>query len=293
MKKLALLFLILFISFEFAYSKDTFKDDQGNAGHADDLSKLLTGKPYYGNSGNHRLFPILTGLAHIMYLTVDSTHRADPLQSMGDVDRAIQYLNEHKTELKIQSIPNFNEFLTPGGAYHGEYTHLGWNHKYADETQQKWLVRKDILHAALGKQFSFFPLLDRQRLDSLSALLYYVHILGDHENNTITTARTRIPIRNLNEQDIFFDDHTVPIRWERNNNGIPQTNIIAELNYHLNIVFKRQQNTDRYKRIISRINGYLPERHQDKAKWLLQILFDNVPYLLKEETFARDFTGLL
>jgi hypothetical protein len=36
--------------------------------------------------------------------------------------------------------------------------------------------------------------------DSFAALLYYVHILGDHEHNTATTAYTRIPIKSFDEQ---------------------------------------------------------------------------------------------
>ena len=296
MRKLLVFCLIIFLTFEFAYSKDTFKDDQGNAGHADDISKLLTGRPYYSNSGNHRLFPILTGLAHIMYLTVDSTHGADdPSQGADDVQKAIRYLNENKSSLKIDRIPNLNEFLTPGGSFHGEYTHLGWNHKYSEETQRKFDVRKEILRSALEKQFNFFPLIrqNRQKLDSLAALLYYVHILGDHENNKQRTARSRIPIKILNEQDLFIDGRIVPVRWERNESGTPNTTIIAELNIHLKILFGKQKDPTRFDNMIKQINGYLPEGQNEKARWLLRILFDNVPLLLREEPFARNFVKML
>ena len=297
MKKNILVCLLLFFLFlELANSKDTFRDNRGTKGHADDISLLLTGRQYYSNSGNHRLFPILTGLAHIMYLTVDSTHRAnDPSQGANNVNQAIRYLNENKTSLKIERIPNLNEFLTPGGSYHGEYTHLGWSHKYSDETQRKFNVRKEILRDALEKQFNFFPLIgqNRQKLDSFAALLYYVHILGDHEDNTLTTARTRLPIRSLNEQDLIINDRNIPIRWERNESGIPNTTIIAELNSHLRILFRDQLNTIYFNNLINGINGYLPDDQQEKARWLLRVLFDNVPLLLRQESFARDFVRMI
>lgn len=306
MKRIIIFCLLASVLLSNLHAKDTFNDYRGNAGHAEDISKFLTGKPYWSNSGNHALFPVLTGIAHIMYLTVDSTHRANPSIPMDDVIKATRYLQEHKKDLKIEKIPNLNEFLTPGGPYHGEYTHLGWDHIYTGETQQKWIIRKEILRNAIGKQFSFLPIIDNDKRNSLAALLYYVHILGDHEGNTLTTTRTRIPIRNLHEQDFISEERSIIVRWENNKNGIPETTIIAELNKHLDILFANKRSSDRYQRMMAGINNYLPEIHhnpqslqeieenqREKARWLLQILFSNVPYLLEEESFAKSFIKML
>lgn len=253
----ALLFLVLFCT-SGIYPKHDFTDNNGGAGHADDISKLLTGKGYYSNSGNHKLFPVLTGLTYIMYLTVDSTWYSEEGGIPHDnVDKAKKYLELHQRELKTNGIPNIKNFLTPGGSFHGEYTHLGWDHpSYAPDTAKKWLVRKEILRDFLGKHFAFglndsTDIIKPSKRDSFAALLYYVHILGDHENNTITTARSRIPIKNPDEQN---DEETgIITHWEgndRNNNGTPTTTIVEELNHHLKILFDDQKNTSQYKNII-------------------------------------------
>jgi hypothetical protein len=311
----------MFCGMASVFPKHDFKDNSGGAGHADDYSKLLTGKGYYSNTGDHTLYPVLTGLTYIMYLTVDSTWYSEEGGIAHDnVSKAKTYLETHRKELKIDSIPNIKDFLTPGGSFHGEYTHLGWDHpSYASDTTRKWLVRKEILRDFLGKHFSFglndnADIIKPSKRDSLAALLYYVHILGDHENNTITTARSRIPIKSLDEQN---DEETgIVTHWERNDknaNGIPVTTIIAELNHHLKILFRGQENDPRYKQLLS-IGNYLPEVYQinaeddkterarkiqenqrAKAKWVLDRLFDTVPYLLRNESFAKSFyakTGL-
>jgi hypothetical protein len=292
-RKYGSLFFLMVFCTTAVFSKLEFKDNNGGAGHADDISKLLTGKEYRNNSGNHKLFPILTGLTHIMYLTVDSTHRSDG-EPMNNVNTAITYLQQYQKELKTGNIPNVKEFLTPGGAYHEVYTHLGWEHPYSLDTMRRWLIRKEILRDFLGKHFNFFlngstDIIKPSKRDSFAALLYYVHILGDHEDNTVTTARTRIPIKNLDEQN--DKDNEIIIRWERNNNngnGIPKTTIIEELNKHLKILFNGQENDTHYKNLFS-LNGYLPEGQKEKAWWILNILFNNVPYLLKNEQFAKNF----
>jgi len=271
-----------------AFAKDTFADNSGNAGHADDISKLLTGKGYYANSHNHKLFPVLSGLAYIMYLTVDSTMGRETELFAPTVYNALNYLNGHKEELKINNIPNVRDFLTPGGSTHGWYTHLGWDHVYDADTTNRWHIRQEILRDFLGKHFSFFintntDIIKPSKRDSLAALFYYVHILGDHESDKLTTAHTRIPIKDLYEQNIS-DDY-----WNRYGpEWKPETNIISELNKHFAILFEDQMETD-YFRNLQGINRYLPENQADKAKWILDILFRNVPYLLRNESFAKSF----
>jgi hypothetical protein len=315
LKKYICLWFLFCFCVTAGFSKNDFTDNNGGAGHADDISKLLIGRGYYSNSGNHNLFTVLTGLTYIMYLTVDSTWYSEEGEIPHDnVTKAKKYLEDHQKELKIKGIPNIKEFLTPGGRFHGEYTHLGWDHPfYRDDTAGKWLVRKEILRDFLGKHFSFglndsADIIKPSKRDSFAALLYYVHILGDHENNTIVTARSRIPIKSLDEQN---DAETrIITHWERNSNnenGIPATTIIAELNKHLKILFKEQEGSPRYRNLLS-INNYIPEVYQinaaddkterarkiqenqrAKAKWILDILFNNVPYLLQNESFTKSF----
>jgi hypothetical protein len=193
--------------------------------------------------------------------------------------------------------------LTPGGNTHGWYTHLGWDHIYDEDTTNRWLIRKEILRNALDKQFNF-SLLDKigisrsNKRDSFAALLYYVHILGDHENNAITTAHTRLPIRSLDEQNVNYqtieehwtsdyEDEDAIVQWRKE--WIAQTTIIAELNKHLPIIFSKQKNDVHYINMIKGINKNSTEGQKEKAKKLLGILFKNVPYLLKNESFTKAF----
>ena len=310
-----IIFLLVFFSAVTVFAKGETSDNNGGAGHADDISKLLTGRGYYSHSGNQKFFKFLKGLTYVIYLTVDSTWYNEENETPHDnVNKNIAYLKDPANNLKINYIPNIKEFLTPNGNFHGEYSHLGWDHpSYAPDTMRKWLVRKEILRDFLGNYFSF-GLNDRtdfikpSKRESLAALFYYVHILGDHENNTITTARSRIPIKSLDEQD--DEDAGIITQWDinnNNNNGIPATTIIQELNKHFSILFNDQKNSQFYKNLQS-INNFLPdvyeinysdekkvrqgkiqENQRARAKWILDILFNNVPYLLKNESFAVNF----
>jgi len=308
LKKYLLSILFILINVTVVFSKPT---DSNGSSHNDDISRLLTGKPYLSNSGNHKLIVFLVGLGNIVYLTVDSTHNSDG-ESTYVVNEAVKYLTDKQKELKIDKIPNAKEFLTPGGPTHGEYTHLGWDHQYAPDTLKKWLIRKEILRDFLGKHFNFglndnSDIIKPSKRDSLAALIYYVHILGDHEYDSITTNRTRLPIKSLNEQDnLKFDIIT---RWENNKNGTPTTAILPELKKHLKILFEDQKGSSTYySKLLKDLdeNPFLPY-NQDNAKnkteclqfiqgnqqatanYILVALFNNVPYLLKNANFAKAF----
>lgn len=287
-KTVCLLFLMFLCITESVYAKLQF----GIPSHAEDLSRLLTGKGYDANGGKGNIF--LTGFTHIMSLSVDSTHKTDG-EPMRDVNKAIEYLNQYQNKLKIRNLPNVKEYLTPGGNTHGVYTHLGWDHIYPDDdkyqgrwmirTNTRWLIRKKFLSEFLGNHFNFF--LNNKKRDSFAALLYYVHILGDHEDNDVKTAHTRIPIKSLDEQ---INDPQWRGWYEYDTRWKPQTTIILELNKHIPIIFRGQENTRYYRNIVNGLNGtFLPENQKEKARWILGILFDNVPYLLKNESFAKGF----
>jgi hypothetical protein len=221
---------------------------------------------------------------------------------------AMEYLTLHKNELNIGTIPNLKEFITPGGNTHGVYSHLGWDHIYPETLgyyggtiypNRTWLIRQKLLCDALGKFFNF-SLFDSKKKDSLGALFYYVHILGDHEENTIGTAHTRIPIISAEEQGI--------LPWDNDMRWVPETTIQDELIKHLGIIFSSQKESNRYISMMNEIQSFnmfsvvytsVDENevysvtssitHRKRAEYLLQILFGFVPHLLSGESFARNF----
>ena len=308
MKNRYTVFIVLLLVFQITsnlFSKNSFDEKNNNeqAGHADDIAKLLTGNGYWVNNGNQQLLTTLKSLTYIMYLVVDSTMRMEDENQAYEVDNAITYLRENMKQLNFDSISNFREFLTPAGNTHGHYTHLGWDHIYPDDdiistsrgdiiinTQKRWGIRKKILTEALGKMFSF-SIFNSAKQDSLGALFYYVHILGDHEDNSITTAYTRIPIESKYEQMFkigFPGWETSDQRWVPNENET----IIKELKKHLERLFSDQINTPNglyYSNLIRGLDGILPENQIEKARYVLNLLFNNVPSLLKGSSFARDF----
>lgn len=122
--------------------------------------------------------------------------------------------------------PMLIEIATLGGRYHEKYSHLGWSYtNYDSDTMKKWTRRKKLLVDVVNKIFSFSDFdesltnnctkIENQKLPyyytigdklalaigskaySMSAILYYTHILGDWENNTETTAGTRMPLSEI------------------------------------------------------------------------------------------------
>ena len=299
--RIAVIVVILAIVTAVNVFPKNIKEDKNNseqAGHADDIAKLLTGNGFYANMGNRRLFTTIEGLANLMYLVVDSTMKMETEKEADEVPNAFLFLHVNMKQLNIASIPNFNEFLTPAGNSHGHYTHLGWDHVYPDDdiyttsrgdrvvnTQKRWKIRKKILTDAMGKIFKFS---NRTKQDSLGALFYYVHILGDHEDNSITTAYTRIPIERMDEQisDESWETGPQKEKW------IPSTTIIKELKKHLPILFADQAKSPNalyYKNLMHGLDDIMPEDQIKKARYVLYLLNQNVPSLMKEAPFAKDF----
>jgi len=287
------------------FSKDSFKDKKNKeqAGHADDISKLLTGNAYNTNKGNTQLYTTLKGMTYLMYLVVDSTINMNKDKEYFEVNDAVAFLKENMKQLNFNSISNFRDFLTPNsGNTHGHYSHLGWDHIYPDDdiltttrgdivvnTQKKWEIRKKILIDAMGKTFNF-SILESKKKDSLGALFYYVHMLGDHEDNSVATAYTRLPIENKYEQM-----HLPGFReWEKDPRWTPGDNetILKELKKHLEILFADQRSKPNglyYNNLMRGLNSILPDNQTEKARYVLALLFSNVPSLLKESSFAKDF----
>ena len=83
---------------------------------------------------------------------------------------------------KVKNIPKtVDEFNFSDGSYHRRYTHRGWNYSYIND-KANWSIRKRLLMGTVKKVFKNA---NESQVDSISALTYYIHILGDllHADN--------------------------------------------------------------------------------------------------------------
>ena len=189
--------------------------------------------------------------------------------------------------------PTLESIATPGGSYHEMYSHLGWSYtKYDYDTMRKWTLRKKLLVDVVNEIFDFSAFdgtltanctkIENQKLPyyytlgdklalaigskaySMSALLYYTHILGDWENNSDTTSSTRMPLNEIKE----------------------------ELIHHLDKLFGRKVNA--YKQLKGVLNNQF-----STASEVLKYLQGAMPGLLEDESFyensmlAKDVARLL
>jgi hypothetical protein len=268
----------------------------GRRGHAGDITRLFFGENQLYNALPEKALELINILVFTLALTVDYTRAADE----NTVLPAINFLKNSQKTINLDNIPNASEFISPGGSSHGYHTHLGWDHVYDETSSVRWLKRREVLRDVTGKLFGFSPLdnlfderADRKsgasetKRNSLAALLYYVHILGDHETDKPGNGNTRAPISTFEEQvnKPGWPGWNMP-PWK------PEKTIKEELRIHLKVLFgdgrRNQRYRDNYRQMMERIDAAGGDP-QDAAKRILQILSFYCPLLLREEKFAEGF----
>lgn len=206
-------------------------------------------------------------------------------------------LDELRSDYRVRGIPkNVSKFNVGHGNLHRNYTHKGWTYTYVDKKagivdEAHWSdVRKKILLKTVNQKFNFgilsgiFGKYDKQ-CDAFCALIYYVHVIGDHISNTTYHSNyEEIPLVK----------------------GYGKYGIIEELLKYSPILFEHQVNDnptyDSYitalKDLQSKIDDiyYYPDdlddpeiysQYHDSAKQLMDCLEDYVPLLIKKEPFFR------
>ncbi len=104
---------------------------------------------------------------------------------------------------KLGVFYTLEQINTPPGPDHEKYTHLGWDEKWYKHAEwyekdpvkgekylQAFKIRRDgiMLESVQTKIFNDASITRRQA-ELFAKLCYYVHIVGDHENNSIRTAK--------------------------------------------------------------------------------------------------------
>ncbi len=140
-------------------------------------------------------------------------------------------LDELKNIYKIKGLPStIDKFNVNHGHLHRNYTHKGWDYDYKNDEnndEAHWAdIRKEILLKTVNQSFDFGffsgkPLIGySKQCEGLAALIYYVHVLGDHlSNETYNSSYKEIPLIKGNGQygiiedlkhysELLFSDHT-------------------------------------------------------------------------------------
>lgn len=253
------------------------------SGHDCFLEEILFGKDGPISTLSEKGQLALTALENASYLAVD--------QFNGKGSEELTYL---KKTYKVPGIPaSIGAFDFTGNQFHRSYTHRGWDFVYGQD-KANWSIRKNILLATTEKIFDFSVLSGSilgynfgytEKCNSFAALVYYVHILGDHE------ARENYKVTD------------VMIPFAQAHVGVDNPDIFSELKYHLQIIFADQADTHKYKALMQELDALAEGARSlvattggintDEKFWvfheqveeLLILLQDYVPNMLKEEPF--------
>lgn len=170
------------------------------------------------------------------------------------------------------------------GTTHRSHTHRGWDFQLYTLTQEIWPVRKQILLNTADKIFDFQG--NEVKKDSFCALIYYIHILGDHIDDT------SYQVKNGLKMDV--------------GGRADREDIIHELLKHIENVFEDQKHTHKYRTLIGALERYnsrlakivrsdgginTDEKFQQKQEYtknLMKLLTMYLPEMLKEEPFFYD-----
>ena len=265
--------------------------------HDDYLEQALFGvKMSFDNETEEKN---MQALEYASFLCIDYTK--DNTQSSAG-QTAYTFLDD----FGISALPDsLSTIEGPGGSSHRQYTHFGWQQGYQNDSEDKanWEARKALLLSTTNKAFDFgwFSKKFSGRLwfdydakcDSFSALIYYVHILGDHiYTKSINTANDMIPL-------------------SRSNPSISKPSLIYELKRHIPIILadqlKNSKNIPRnYTALMSKIDTIDVEArrilnrdgtlstdtdisaYNDCAQELMDVLIDYLPPLLEKEKFFTE-----
>ncbi len=211
------------------------------------------------------------------YLAIDQFNAKPHVKGYGKDELAFLKQMGVKNLPKDIFVTNFS-----GNHLHRSFTHRGWNFNYPDD-RANWSTRKEILINTINKIFN----LSKKEADSFGALIYYIHVLGDHiDDQEIKSAEDKIEfVGRLTKYDI-----------------------VHELPYHFSILFKKQKKSPAYQTLLQKMRGiqwqvkFLYEKTDGMTNYsvddfeiykagrqeLMNVLIRYVPELLRDVDFFRE-----
>lgn len=231
MMKRILSFLVAIIITCFSCSAVLAKNNEGTEGHYEDIEEVLFENGKYDKSKKEKVLM----LEYASYLAID--------QFGGNGTKQLDYLNKHGVKDTPKSIDDIDlkkvGTVSVNAKTHRNFTHRGWDWKYSNgEWQTKWKKRKKILSNTVDKVFN----IKKSKQDSLCALIYYVHLLGDcsvdkwDEKNNVMSKKQGLKMP-------FARYHA-----EKGNEDI-----LFEIIGHTKILFEDQENEKDYKELINKL----------------------------------------
>lgn len=170
------------------------------------------------------------------------------------------------------------------GTTHRSHTHRGWDFQLYTVTKDIWPIRKQLLLNTADEIFDFRG--DEAKKESFCALIYYIHLLGDHMDDS------SYKIKNGLKMDI--------------GGRVDKEDIIHELLKHIEVVFADQRHTHKYRSLTSTLLRYNSkfakivrsegginsdekfEKKQEYTEDLMKLLTMYIPEMLKEEAFFSE-----
>lgn len=252
------------------------------------LEKVLFGNGNYAASQTQDIKDKIRMLEYASYLTLDQ------VRDLGQ-DK-LDFLKQQK----VKRLPKLDTFQLTGIFYgnHRNYTHRGWDYVYPipkEDSHDKanWPLRKKLLCSTVNKVFDFGFFNERgesycDQCNSFSALVYYVHVLGDH----------------MSADSYKIRDLTIPFARAHGSDTNPD--VFSELEKHFKILFSDQKNSFTYMSLKQEMDVLAEEartlagstggintdekfqQYQNYEEKLMNVLINYVPLLLKNEAFFKN-----
>jgi hypothetical protein len=231
----------------------------------------------------------ITPLEKALYLCIDEYNGMTYNNS-----QAQRYLNDLK-RFGVWFLPRLEQFDYTSNSHHQRYTHLGWDwtlyprNLNGYDFQRIWTLRKErVLLPTIDKVFKFKRNESIKR-DSFGALLYYIHIIGDHIGDSKSNNTDRMPLtRRIDYGKDYARNH------EENN-----PSICTELLWHITRLFREQTSSIEYQMLMRYLdrnkNRVFPsgtsmtDAEYNELQAFAWEMFDTlrryIPFLLQNEDF--------
>ena len=192
--------------------------------------------------------------------------------------------------------------FTANGLTHRKYTHLGWTYVYSGKySDANWPKRKEIM---INTVMKVLDTTDEEICDSFAAILYYIHILGDIQDDSIQTQRDQvIPLIDKQgisdilhyrpNKDIFLElSHYIPILFE---GRISKTYLsyYSRLKRQISKLHRKAKDLlkeNKKKGTVDKNINYLTSKQLNElSEELMAIMAQNMPVLLEHSIFEGVF----
>lgn len=250
------------------------------------LELVLFGDVSYKDSQTEAVKKKIQMLEYASYLAID--------QDRSEGADELKFLKEQK----VKGLPKLENFDLTGIFFgnHRNYTHRGWDYVYTIPKGEKhdkanWPVRKKLLCSTANKVFDFgfknelFGSVCDQ-CNSFCALVYYIHILGDH----------------IERDSYKVNDLTMPLAREHADQNNPD--VFMEIKKHCEVLFSSQKNSTTYAAFMQELDDLASkartlagtkgginetnfEQYHGYSEDLMELLISYVPLLLENEEFFK------